>query len=245
MVRILVIGESCADVYHYGCCKRICPEAPVPIFNSNDKVITNGGMAHNVYNNLLSLGIDVDLITNENWRSITKTRLVDTRSNYTVLRVDDNDDKYGRCNLNKINYSKYDGVIISDYNKGYLSEEDIEEISNNHDVTFLDTKKPLGNWCQNVKFIKINDIEYEKTKNTLTKEIIKNLIITMGPKGCEYQGVIFPVPKVEIKDAGGAGDTFIAGLAFKYVHTQDAQKAIKFANQCATKVVQKKGIATV
>ena len=31
---ILVIGESCLDVFHYGECERLCPEAPVPVFNS-------------------------------------------------------------------------------------------------------------------------------------------------------------------------------------------------------------------
>ena len=71
-MRILVVGESCADVYHYGTCHRLCPEAPVPIFKSSKNDITSGGMAHNVYNNLVSLGADVEIQTNKNWRSVTK-----------------------------------------------------------------------------------------------------------------------------------------------------------------------------
>ena len=244
-MKLLVIGESCKDVYHYGTCQRLCPEAPVPIFKSSKNQITNGGMAYNVYNNLISLGAEVDVCTNKNWRSITKTRLVDKRSNYTVLRIDKNDDKYGRCDVKNINYDDYSAVVISDYNKGYLTEGDIEYISKNHPLTFLDTKKSLGAWCKDVKFIKINDVEYEKTRDTITKNMTNKLIITAGPDGCKYKDLVFPVPKVEIKDAGGAGDTFVAALSMKYVETTDIFKSIKFANECATAVVQKKGIATV
>lgn len=244
-MKLLVVGESCKDVYHYGNCQRLCPEAPVPIFKSSKSKITNGGMANNVYNNLISLGFDADICTNKNWRSITKTRLVDRRSNYTVLRVDTNDDKYGRCKTKEIDFSDYSAIIISDYDKGYLTEKDIEYISNQHPITFLDTKKTLGDWCQNIKFIKINDVEFEKTKQTVTKNLFDKLIITMGPDGCKYKDVVFPVAEVEIKDAGGAGDTFIAALSMKYVETSDIFESIKFANECATLVVQKKGIATV
>ena len=31
--KILVIGDSCTDIFIYGECNRICPEAPVPVFN--------------------------------------------------------------------------------------------------------------------------------------------------------------------------------------------------------------------
>jgi D-beta-D-heptose 7-phosphate kinase/D-beta-D-heptose 1-phosphate adenosyltransferase len=217
----------------------------VPIFKATKSQINSGGMAFNVYNNLVSLGGDVELHTNKNWRSITKTRLVDRRSNYTVLRVDKNDDKYGRCNVKDINYIEFSAVIISDYNKGYLTEGDIEYISKKHSLTFLDTKKSLGSWCKDIKFIKINDVEYEKTQDTITNSLMNKLIITTGPDGCRYKDLVFPVPEVEIKDAGGAGDTFIAALSMKYVETEDIFESIKFANECATMVVQKKGIATI
>ena len=31
-MKILVIGDSCKDKYIYGLCERMCPEAPVPVF---------------------------------------------------------------------------------------------------------------------------------------------------------------------------------------------------------------------
>ena len=39
---MLVIGDICEDVYVYGSCNRLAPEAPVPVFTKiNEK--RNGG----------------------------------------------------------------------------------------------------------------------------------------------------------------------------------------------------------
>ena len=51
MKKILVIGEACIDIFEYGKCTRLNPEAPTPIFQS-DHIETNGGMASNVYGNI-------------------------------------------------------------------------------------------------------------------------------------------------------------------------------------------------
>ena len=32
-LRVLLIGESCIDEYHYGECRRLSPEAPVPVLD--------------------------------------------------------------------------------------------------------------------------------------------------------------------------------------------------------------------
>jgi D-beta-D-heptose 7-phosphate kinase/D-beta-D-heptose 1-phosphate adenosyltransferase len=71
------------------------------------------------------------------------------------------------------------------------------------------------------------------------------MIITKSDEGCEYQGTTYPVEKVNIRDVSGAGDTFISGLVCEYVLTKDIIKAILFAQECATKVVQKKGVCTI
>tara|TARA_R110000824_G_scaffold80365_4_gene202110 strand:+ start:5915 stop:6658 length:744 start_codon:yes stop_codon:yes gene_type:complete len=245
-MRILVIGESCRDVYRYGECSRLCPEAPVPVIKiDNSDVNINPGMAMNVYRNIESLAskTTVDIITNENWQQVNKTRFVDQRTNYIVLRVDENDEAIPRSKVIEIDYALYDVVVISDYNKGFLSEEDIEYISNQHAVTFLDTKKILGNWCKNIKFIKINEFEYNRTKHMLNEDMSNKMIITLGPHGAKYLDRVYPVPKVEIKDTSGAGDTFIAALCVKYTETKNLQEAIRHANYCATLVVQKKGVS--
>jgi D-beta-D-heptose 7-phosphate kinase/D-beta-D-heptose 1-phosphate adenosyltransferase len=245
-MRILVIGESCRDVYRYGECSRLCPEAPVPVVKiDNGEVNINPGMAMNVYENIVSLSsdIDVDIITNDNWRQINKTRYVDQRTNYIVLRVDENDASIPRCKVNEIDFTKYDAVVISDYNKGFLTNQDIEYISTQHAITFLDTKKILSKWCKRIKFIKINEFEYNRTKHMLNKDISSRMIVTLGPNGAKHCNRIYPVPKVEIKDTSGAGDTFIAALCVKYTETHDIEESIKYANESATMIVQKKGVS--
>jgi sugar/nucleoside kinase (ribokinase family) len=134
---------------------------------------------------------------------------------------------------------------VSDYNKGFLSERDIEFICESNDCVFLDTKKLLGDWCRNAKFIKINIHELEKTAHTVSDEIADKIIVTLGSGGCEFDGVVYPVEEVQMKDSSGAGDTFIAALAAKYVQTSNIEESLRFANQCATIVVQKRGVGTV
>ena len=242
--KILVIGESCRDIFNYGSCHRLCPDVPAPVINSL-KILENPGMAANVQNNIMTMGVDVDLCTNDNWRSITKTRFIEINGNYVFMRLDDERDGYKRANLKDISYGEYDAIVISDYNKGFLSQEDILYITKVHPKVFLDTKKKLGKWCENALYIKINNHEFNQSKGKLNKTIKEKLIVTLGPKGCMFKDIIYSVPKVEIKDLSGAGDTFISGLVYKYVRTGDIYKSIKFANECATKVVQKRGVSTI
>ena len=251
MSNILVIGESCSDVFVYGTCDRICPEAPVPVFNPSHST-DNGGMAKNVASNLESMDVEGNLITNGD--KIIKTRFVDAKTNAMILRVDENDttkridrDVLMSINDNMYKGIRYDAIIISDYCKGFLTEDDISYIGKHNTNVFLDTKKRLGNWSLDIDYIKINSYEYERTKDTIDWNFFEDkLIITLGEKGCQYKGTNFPVPKItDIKDLSGAGDTFIAGLVVEYLKSKDMGKAIEYAQDCATVVVQKAGVATI
>jgi bifunctional ADP-heptose synthase (sugar kinase/adenylyltransferase) len=90
-------------------------------------------MAGNVLNNLKSIGADAKLITNK--EKVIKTRIVDERTNQILVRIDENDkvSKIENNELKKI-YNNiyddilYDAIIISDYDKGFLTESDIEYI---------------------------------------------------------------------------------------------------------------------
>jgi bifunctional ADP-heptose synthase (sugar kinase/adenylyltransferase) len=249
-LNILVIGDSCIDVFVYGEVIRIAPEAPVPIINPKFRN-KNSGMSGNVFENLKSLGSNPLIITNE--EQITKTRYVDERSNQILIRVDENDHvrRIKQETLHKIVNNSFLGkkihaIIVSDYDKGFLNEEDIEFICNNNHTVFIDTKKILDKWCLNATYIKINHVEYEHTKFNLSElNLYNKLIITMSNKGCKYVDKIFPVEKVNIKDVSGAGDTFISGLVLEYAYTKDIEKSILFAQECATIVVQKKGVTTI
>lgn len=243
-MNILVIGDSCRDIFIYGSIDRMSPEAPVPVIVPAYQK-ENAGMAGNVAANLKSLGVNVTLITNK--QEIKKIRFVDQRYNHMVLRVDEGDKCERISNVN-LDYSNYDAVIISDYCKGFLKEKDIEYISENCLCpTFLDTKKILGDWCNKVDYIKINNFEYERNKaNIINNKILKDkIIITQGKRGCVYNQEVFPTQEVPVKDVSGAGDTFISGLVVEYIKTRDIRKSIDFAQECTTLVVQKTGVATI
>ena len=243
-MKILVIGDSCTDIFKYGKVTRIAPEAPVPIIVPELET-TNPGMAGNVVANLKALGAEVDFVTNTT--EIRKIRYVCSKYNHLLLRVDEND----TCepfNIGSLYLNKYDAIIISDYCKGFLSEEDIKQISQLYQsVIFLDTKKILGKWAHDIDFIKINYHEYERNKEILENDsILKNkTIVTRGKYGCDYQGKNYSTIDVPVKDISGAGDTFLSGLVIEYIRSKDINKAIQFAQECTTIVIQKSGVSTI
>ena len=248
--NILVIGDDGIDRFVYGSAVRLAPEAPVPVLNPVSET-TNKGMAGNVVENLEALGLKTYFKHND--VTPIKTRYVDDRSGQILLRVDSNDkvERIDESELKTIASNKYkgitlDAIIISDYDKGFLEEEDIEFICKNNSNVFIDTKKILGKWCVNASFIKINHVEYQHTEYTIHELGIEDkMIITLSSKGCQHKGKIYPVEKVQIRDVSGAGDTFLSGLVAEYVLTKDIEKAIPFAQQCATVVVQKPGVSTI
>jgi len=246
MKRVLVIGDGCKDVFQYGICERISPEAPIPIFKPINNTF-NGGMAVNVYNNLIALGVKCDIITDS---GITKTRYVDKTSNQMLLRIDENDevDQIEHDDLLTIDYDKYYAIVISDYDKGFLLKEDIHYISERHPLVFIDTKKEIGKWCLNIKYIKINFKEFNRNRKFLCEEYRGNLIVTKGNDGA----ILYPTAKYfplekeyEVRDLSGAGDTFLAGLVADYIKNNDICKAIEYANKCSSWVVTQKGVVVV
>ena len=256
-MNVLAIGDSCKDVFIYGDIERISPEAPIPVFKPTHEE-SNGGMAKNVANNVEALDMTIYTITNKN--TITKIRFVENRSGQMVLRVDEHDycDRIKIKKLQGIMNNKFtsytlmgtvdkiDAIIISDYCKGFLEESDIQHICENNKNVFIDTKKKLGKWIKNADYIKINELEYKKNHELLSdKGFEEKLIVTLGSKGCRYNGKDFPVKEVPVKDVSGAGDTFIAGLVRGYLDTNNIESAIEFAQKCTTAVVQQHGVATV
>ena len=246
-MKVLVIGDGCSDVFRYGTCDRISPEAPVPIMKPT-RTTGNGGMAINVYENLKALGVDCDIMTND-IRPV-KTRYVDEISNQMLLRVDESDEIRPLMveELEAIDFIKYYAVVISDYDKGYLIDVDIKYISNRHNLVFMDTKKKLGKWAMNIKYIKLNNKEFDENVNREFRDKYPhNLIVTKGKNGAVLNfSKEFPIEdEHEVRDLSGAGDTFLAGLVADYVKNNDICEAIRFANRCAAWVVSQKGVAVI
>lgn len=231
--KVLLIGDSCEDEYIYGTCNRISPEAPVPVMDYS-RLETKSGMAGNVCLNLQSFGMDITFLTNS--EKLVKTRFIDKKSNQQILRVD-NEERLKPLML-PISTLGFDAVVISDYNKGYLTYSKIEEIvSSSSCPVFIDSKKRFLPNKENC-FVKINDLEYSQLDEHCH---IDNLIITKGDEGCYYKNTLYPAQKVNVYDVVGAGDTFLAALVFSYLARGDMDEAIHFANKAAAIVVSQPG----
>ena len=245
-MKILVIGELCEDRFIYGDSKRLSPEAPVPIFVPH-RVTSNPGMGGNVVQNILSLepGTEVQHLHQDD--IITKTRYVDEKSNHMFLRVDEGDHIVKPFYLTdkvKNQISGADAVIISDYNKGFLTEHDILQIIRTAKLSFIDTKKKLKEGVlisQTSTFMKLNEEEYNRNKAYLYHD---KVIITLGARGAMYMDTVYPSPApLQTMDVSGAGDTFIAAFTMSYMTSNDVAKAIRYANEMCSIVVAKKGVA--
>ena len=188
-------------------------------------------MAWNVRENIESFGIEVYMITNQ--ETITKTRYIDEKYNQQILRVDNEPD------LKPMNYDlpdgHFDALVISDYDKGFLSNEKVFELVEWFDgPVFIDSKKTK--LPKESCFVKINDLEFSKLDNPAD-----NLIITRGSKGAEYQDKLYPGEKVDIFDAVGAGDTFLSALVYFYLKCGKIEEAIPYANKAAAIAVSNFG----
>jgi bifunctional ADP-heptose synthase (sugar kinase/adenylyltransferase) len=233
--NILLIGESCKDEYHYGYCNRICPEAPVPVFEYAREE-TRPGMAANVKENLLSFSnVKIDFLTNDA-NLLIKRRFVDSKSNQLLLREDIEQtitpvvfpDSY-----------PYDAVVVSDYCKGILDVEQIKKLCKLYNgPIFVDSKNT--DLCEfKSAIIKINNDEEAKLKYYSSDS---ELVVTMGKNGAKWRDKIFPAPKVDVFDVTGAGDVFLASLCYFYLVTKDMAQAIQKAVNLASKSVQDMGV---
>ena len=230
--KILLIGDSCTDEYHYGRSHRLSPEAPVPVLNFKNTMV-KPGMAANVRENLLAFDCDVNFITNK--EEIVKSRYIDQRSGQHLLRVD-KEDQVMPCQSN-FNELDYDAVVISDYDKGFVTEELIIDIRKKFNgPIFVDTKKLYLDKFEGC-ILKINTLEYERAKTFCT-----DLIVTRGKRGATYLGKEFAAPVVEVHDVCGAGDTFLSALSYYYLKFNDVERAIEKANAAAAISVQHSGV---
>ena len=241
-LNVLVVGDSCLDVYHYGTCDRLSPEAPVPVLKHT---ITERkmGMALNVKSNLESFGVNVDVLTN--LQTITKERYIDIKTKNHLLRFDTGEvhklKAFSIQEAQKIEYETYDAIAMVDYNKGFIDNSvamHISKKSNDYNIPlFVDSKK-IDLSCFFAAIIKINNLEYSNVKLYPDNH---ELIVTHGSKGAKYKQVLYPTTPVEVHDVCGAGDTFFASLIFTYLFTKNIIEAIKFANKCAKIAVTKEG----
>ena len=292
--RVLVLGDLMLDRYIWGAVTRISPEAPVPVVEVKKDSLNLGG-AGNVLQNLTSLGAQA-LLTGVvgddqegRWvrdnagsgrgifldpsRSTTvKTRII--AHHQQVVRVD----LEHKASLSKgletrildfIRGEKYDGLLISDYNKGIVTPALMTSVlslaKKSRTPVFVDPKVPHFRLYSPVTLITPNHLEAEKivghacqTDSEIEKagaEILsliscRYLIIKRGEQGMTVfergkRPLHIPTVAREVFDVTGAGDTVVAAAALALLAGATIGEAARIANAAAGVVVGKIGTAAV
>jgi bifunctional ADP-heptose synthase (sugar kinase/adenylyltransferase) len=228
--NVLVVGDVCKDVYEYHIVKKISPEAPIPVLAP---VATQEyvGMAGNVAFNLISLGVNVF----QSYGAMSvKRRIVDIKSKQQIVRIDN--DMISQP-LSYIGRYDYDAIVFSDYDKGFISYELVEDTRRKFKgPIFIDTKKTdlkRFDGC----IVKINELEYSKLETECS-----DLIVTRASKPVLYGFQEFQVPTTEVIDVCGAGDTFLAALCFEYLNTKSIERGIEFAIKASSVTIKHFGV---
>ena len=231
-MKVLVIGDVIIDKYIYGTSTRISPEAPVPVITYIEEKETRGG-AGLVYENLKSLGVNVDMFETHGKVSV-KTRII--CDGHYITRIDDDAQANGMAVLKQVqetNFSQYDFVVLSDYNKGVLDEaKDIIAHINKYDCKVIVDPKENAWFYENAWLVKPNYNEFhdlgfdEWQGNIITTNAGEEVIATIDGKSYEI-----PVNYLEVADVTGAGDCFMAafvyGLTKSYTHKKCLEVAVK------------------
>jgi len=296
--KVLVIGDVMLDRYLLGRVERISPEAPVPIFIPEpEKEEHRVGGAGNVAVNICSLGAKSILLGAvglkmevkikeclDKIKGVTprffdghnnsrKTRFVASPYNQQLLRVDEEDmlDQPPDLIMSrvKISIDEVDAVIISDYGKGVITRELLDEllpfINSKGKIIMVDpTVRHFSNY-QNVTSLTPNLDEAsagmglsskpsgQKGVKLLGFQILEklhsqSLLITQGADGMTLftPGSAIQIPALSrgVFDVTGAGDTVISAFTLAHCSGFSIAESAYFASLAASIVVGKTGAAT-
>lgn len=290
--RILVVGDIMLDKHIHGTVSRISPEAPVPILKAEKEAYMPGAAA-NVANNISSLGAKVYLsgaVGADEARKIlfqeleksnidhsctiisTKSTIQKVRglSRQHLFRIDyentsniSQEEEKQLFSLIKNKIPEVDAIILTDYAKGTLTQNLIQNIislaKQNNKLIAAECKPSSLMFYKNVDILKPNKkeaLEMTSTKDVgeagsaLVRKLGSNVVITMGSNGCVLfskndQPFYVPTTHQEFYDVTGAGDTFLATLTLAAISGFDLKISTELANKAAGLVVLKPGVATI
>lgn len=268
---MLVIGDHITDVFNMGKSSRLSPEAPVPVITDVETFYREGG-AGNVVENLRALGSNPHYLCNPS-KTSTKHRYY--ANGHMICRVDyETYEKYD-VSIDHTHNIDHKYAVLSDYGKGVLHDPKtlIFRLNVRGIRCLVDPKLPLSNY-EGAYLIKCNENEFAPyvgykefdadlyLKSCEARCILndfKYIIVTLGPKGCflydHVWGAGYYIGSKErfVVDVTGAGDVFMASLAYFLDQGDDVLAATKKANELAgisvehlgTYVLTKEDIATV
>lgn len=220
--------------------------------------------------------IDTSLLIKDKDRcTIVKNRFIG-QNNIQMFRFDEEIEAKISNNINEKliellekNISKFDIVVISDYNKGLLNVNNtskIIDIANKNNIkTLIDVKEPNYEKYKNSFLIKPNlselhditkmPVDTEEQIEVAAKELLKNtsckyVLATRGKDGMTLVSSDGETNNIkcetrEVYDVTGAGDTVISYLAVGLSNNIPIKDAIQISNYAAGVGVSKMGTYAV
>ncbi len=292
--RIIVVGDLMLDRSWYGDSRRISPEAPVPVVHVHGDEHRAGG-AGNVARNIAALGGKVHLLgiigDDENgclleglledagiaahlhrtreYSTCQKLRIIAQRQQMIRLDFEESFAPVDKREL-LASYRRLlddaDLVILSDYNKGTLSEitRFIRPARNLRKPVIIDPKGTDFEKYQGATLLTPNLAEFEnvsgpcltgKELDTRGEKLRRHLqldalLVTRGAAGMslfqrERAPFHLPAHTREVFDVTGAGDTVVGTTGLMLTAGASLEEAVTMANLAASLVVAKLGTATV
>ncbi len=298
-VKVLVVGDLMLDTYHIGSVKRISPEAPVPVVKVNRSYSVLGGAANVARNLIglgaeptvvgvvgndtngekvreifSDLGVDA-ILGISNAPTTTKTRIVGNDQQVVRIDFEEVDIELPTQALElaivsiEARIGDIDVVVISDYNKGFCSDElcrRVIELANLHNKMVVVDPKGTD-WAKyssatiitpNIKELSdvvgqdianIDDDIEQSARKILEAYNLSSLLVTRSEKGMSYispkGSIIVGTDAREVFDVSGAGDTVVATLAASLAAGFSVGDSIFLSNKAAGVVVGKMGTSPI
>lgn len=200
-------------------------------------------------------------------RTNIKLRYIDEKTGYQLLRVD-NEEKAGCISMSLDSKStaqhiidcEPDGAILSDYNKGTITEELAEEVISDcvsmGIPTFIDTRRTDFTCFYRADYFTPNAQEYQVMREQFDGDGPKilealesrGILETRGHEGMNLHllgGITYHVDSInkDVLDVTGAGDSALAGFAAMRVLQPDGDpaEAMRVANMLAGSVCMVRG----
>jgi D-beta-D-heptose 7-phosphate kinase/D-beta-D-heptose 1-phosphate adenosyltransferase len=280
--RVAVVGDVMLDRFVYGDVDRISPEAPIPVLRITRESAMLGG-AGNVARNLSAIGaaphvvsvvgddeagreiadlfrrdgIAATLTTEKGRRTTVKTRYI--AGGQQLLRADlETEARVARLEA----MPDAAAVVISDYGKGVVTPELVQQLVSGKAFVIVDPKGPDWSRYRGTALITPNRRELAEASRMATGtdvEIVaaaRHMIATTGigsvlaTRGAEGMTLVtaknaahLPAQAREVFDVSGAGDTVVAVLAAGIAAGLSAIDAAQIANVAAGIVVGRSGTA--
>lgn len=297
---VAIIGDVMLDTFIYGTVDRISPEAPVPVLSISKRSHAFGGAGNvamnlasvgakplligrvgsddaqkKLFDMSAEKGISTDYLVQSTVPTISKTRVVS--QGQQIVRVDEetledlNDVTHHEIIKHMQEVRKQaDVVIISDYDKGMINQEILNEAKKiwatgtvlvdpkprkNIDYTGVTSMTPnlkeaVEMLADGSKMTKLDEDAERIVTDLAEKFDLQSLLMTRAGEGMTLlnNGKIEhhkPLEKHEVRDVSGAGDTVVSVLAAGMASGLPITESVELANLCGGIVVAKTGTATV